>query len=374
MLKSYKYRIYPTTIQKIKLAKTFGCARFIWNKNVETFNNRSDFKSTTEYRKEYEFLKEVSAGAIQQKENDFKELKNQKFSKSRKKKIGNPKFKSKYDKQSFRLPNQKFYIKNNKIQIEKIGKVKIVIDREYIGRTMSVTVSKDKCGDYYASILVETEIEHKAKTGNSVGVDVGLKELIVTSDGLSMKNLPNNQTKIKHIQRHLSRKVKGSNRYYKIKYRFAKLNRKENRRKDWYLHNISSFLVNNYDVIVTEDLNVQGMMKNHKLAGSIGRASWTKLINQIQYKCDWYGKELIKINRFFPSSKTCNNCGTIKEDLTLKDRIFKCECGYVCDRDLNAAKNIKAVGVTTAQQSAMECNTPIGKPSKAIPNDLITYL
>ena len=376
MLISYKYRIYPTKKQEEILAKTFGCVRFVWNKNVETWNNRGTYKSSTEYRNEFEFLKEISSASVQQKEIDFKEFKSQKFNKNRKKKLGNPKFKSKYDKQSFRLPNQKFKLVGNKIQLEKIGKIKIVMDRIPTGKFMSVTVSKDLCGSYYASILSDDIVLQPVKTNNSVGIDVGIKALITTSDGLQIKNLPNNQRKIKHIQRRLAKKKKGSRKYKELKLRLAKLHRTIARKRAWLLHNISKHLVENYDLIVTEDLNVAGMMKNHKLAGSIQRASWSELFRMIEYKCKFYGKEFVKISRWFPSSKMCHKCGAIKDDLTLKDRIYNCDCGFSIDRDLNASLNIKAVGVTTAIQSVMGCKTYSKELSlkQAIPNDLTRFL
>lgn len=376
MLRSYKYRIYPNKSQQASLARTFGCVRFLWNKNVEVFNSRGEFRTSTDYRREFDFLKEVSAAAIQQKEMDFKEYKVQKFFKGRKKKLGNPSFKSRRNKQSFRLPNQKFRVTGNKIQLEKIGRVSIVIDRIFTGKPMSVTVSKDTCGDYFASILVDEVIPHKTKTKCSVGIDVGLKQLITTSDGLQIDRLRDNQAKIKSIQKGLSRKVKGSRRSKELKLRLAKLHRKQARRREWLLHNISAHLVESYDVIAVEDLNVAGMMKNHKLAGAIADASWSELVRQIEYKCNLYGKELVKIGRFFPSSKTCNSCGVIKEDLKLGDRTFTCECGHIMDRDLNASLNIKAVGVATAIQTVMGCKTYLKGQTlrQAIPSDLLSFL
>jgi len=235
-----------------------------------------------------------------------------------------------------------------KLQLEKIGKIKIVIDRKFEGKLMSVTISKDSCGDFFASILVETVIQALPKTGRAVGIDVGLKSLITTSDG----------------------------RREKVRHQLAKSYRKTARRREWLLHNISKHLVESYDVISVEDLNISGMLKNHKLAKAISDASWSELIRQLEYKSMFYGKELVKINRWFPSSKTCNSCGLIKDDLELSDRIFNCECGYSNDRDLNAALNIKAVGVTTAQQTAMGCKTYLGEQSlkQAIPNDLLRFL
>jgi putative transposase len=341
--RAYKYRIYPTEKQQAKLAKHFGCVRFVWNKYVECFKDRQKRKSVKEYRQEFEFLKEVSAAALQQKERDYIEYLSQFFNKKRKKRLGKPQFKTRKNKQSFRLPNQKFEIVGNKIHLEKIGKVQIVIDRPCDGRMLSVTVSKDRVGDYFVSVLVETEVTKLPKTGKTVGIDLGLKQLITTSDGVQIDRLRENQAKleIKHIQRRLSKKQKGSNRRNKLKKRLAKLHRKQARKRAWHLHNISRYLIDNYDTIVVEDLNVAGMMKNHKLAGAIGDASWSMLVNMLEAKSKMYGRELFKIDRFFPSSKTCNSCGIVKEHLELSERTFTCECGYEADRDLNAAKNLE---------------------------------
>lgn len=377
MLRAHKFRIYPNKSQQKQMAKTFGCVRFVWNKNVEVFRNKGEFKTSTEYRQEFEFLKEVSAAAVQQKELDFKEYKSQKFSKNRKIKIGKPKFKSRKNKQSFRLPNQKFKIAGNKIQLEKIGRVPIVIDKMFDGRTMSVTISKDLCGDYFASILVEEVILPLPKTGKSVGIDVGLKSLITTSDGLQVKRLRDSQAKLKRCQKMMSRKKNGSRRWNDLRLRVARLHRDIARRRSWLLHNVSMHIVENYDVICVEDLNVVGMMKNHKLAATIADASWGELIRQLDYKCKWYGKELVKIDRWFPSSKTCYACGKKKAVLNLSERTFVCgHCNYENDRDVNAAMNIKAVGVTAALQTVMGCKTYFsGKPLKqAIPCDLLSFL
>jgi len=358
MLKSYKYRLIPNNTQKILLGKTFGCVRFAWNKNVDTFNSYDKksnpnpiFLTSTEIRNEYEWMKEVSASAIQQKEIDFKQFKKQKFSSKRKKKIGNPSFKSKHDKQSFRLPNQKFSIENNRIRLEKIGRVKFVIDRELpLGKLMSITISKDMVGAYYASILIETDIKQLEKTGKEVGIDVGIKEFLTSSDGKVVSNpkyFRESQSKLKKAQQRLSKKKKGSNRRSKAKLKVAKIHKKVSNQRNYFLHNVSTQLVKDYDTIVIEDLNVVGMVSNRKLSKSISDASWSKFYSMLDYKCTWYGKKLIKINRFEPTSKKCSSCGWIKKDLTLKDRIFNCEvCDLSIDRDLNASLNILSVGVT----------------------------
>lgn len=341
-----------------------GCVRFVWNCNVAIFNSYDKetnltpiFKTSTELRKEYQWLKEVSAAAIQQKEMDFKEFKKQRFSNNRKKKIGNPSFKKKGNRDSFRLPNQKFKILDNKIHLEKIGKVKMIIDRELpIGKLMSVTISKNPSGQYFASILIETEKQPLPKTNKSVGVDLGLKAFIVTSDSEVVSNpryFRENQSKLKKIQQHLSRKKKGSNRRNKARLKVAKLHNKISNQRDYFLHNVTTDLVRKYDKIVIEDLDVAGMVKNHKLAKSISDASFAKFRQYLSYKCDWYGKELIVINRFEPTSKKCSCCGWIKKDLTLKDRQFNCEqCSLSMDRDLNAALNIHSVGVNAELNQA----------------------
>lgn len=363
-LKAYKFRLYPNKTQEILINKTMGCVRFFWNNQVVAFNSYNKetnplvkFKTSTEVRNEFDWMKEVSAAAIQQKEIDFKEFKKQRFSGNRKKPIGNPKFKKKGNQESFRLPNQKFKILDNKIQLEKMGKVKMVMDRVIPeGNFMSVTVSKNPSGQFYASILIETEIEHLPKKGKSVGIDVGLKEFIVTSDNDIVKNpkyFRESQSKLNTLQRHFSRKQKGSKRREKLKLKIAKIHQKITNQRDYFLHNESIKLVRNYDVIVIEDLNVSGMVKNRKLAKSISDASFSKFFSMLKYKSEWYGKELIQIGRFEPTSKTCSCCGWIKKDLSLKDRVFVCEnCGIVIDRDYNASLNIHSVGVNAELNQA----------------------
>ena len=219
MLKAFKFRIYPNKTQKILLAKTFGSVRYFWNKQVEIFNSyneetnpKPEYLTSTDIRKDLDWMKEVSAAAIQQKEIDFKEYRNQRFNKNRKKGLGNPKFKKRSNNQSYRLPNQKFKIENNKIRLEKVGWVKIVIDREIPenSKFMSVTISKNPSDDYYASVLVETQIKEFEKTGKSLGLDMGLKEFLVQSDNLIVKNpsyFRNNQAKLARLQKQFSKKA-----------------------------------------------------------------------------------------------------------------------------------------------------------------------
>jgi putative transposase len=349
---AYKYRLYPNKTQQTLLNKTMGCTRYYWNYQVATFktydketNPKPKFKTSTELRNEIKWMKEVSAAAIQQKEKDFKEYKKQLFSKSRKNKIGFPSFKKKNNRQSFRLPNQKFKIIGNKIQLEKIGYVKMVVDRELpIGKLMSVTVSKNPSGQYFASILIEIEKQYKQKTNKEVGIDLGIKTFSTQSDEIEISNpkfLSKSQAKLRRMQQHLSRKQKGSNRRNKCRLKIAKLHQKVINQRDWFLHNYSTQLINNYDRIFIEDLNVSGMVKNHC---PINDVSWSKFVSMLTYKSEWYGKEVVKVDRFFASSKTCK-CGAKNDNLKLSDRTWVCPtCGRINKRDLLAAQNILMEG------------------------------
>ena len=355
-LKAYKYRIYPTKEQEVLLNKTFGCCRFVWNKLVENFNNKENDvivnEKTLKDNPEFSFLKEVSASTLQQKRMDFVEFKKQYFNKKRKVKLGRPKFKKKSKRQSFRLPNQKFTLDQEKflVRLEKIGFVKIVLDRPIPDDVdfRSITVSKTPTGKYFVSILVQQELKSIPSSGKIVGIDLGLKDLFILSNGQVINNpkwFRKNQSKLKRAQQHLSRKKKGSNRYNKQRIKVAKIHEDITNSRTYFLHNISTALVNTFDLIVLEDLNVSGMIKNRKLSKSISDASWSSFVSMLEYKCNWYGKMLIKINRFFPSSKTCSNCGHKEDQMPLSIREWTCpSCGSVHDRDLNASINILKEG------------------------------
>lgn len=358
MIKAFKYRIYPNRSQKVILSKTFGCVRLIWNANVASFNSydkennpKPNIIQKSDLILDKPWLSEISAAAIQQKIMDFKETIKQYFSKNRKKKIGKPSFKKKGNTQSYRLPNQKFRIKGDRIRIEKIGWARMVIDRDIPdnSKMLSCTISKNTSNQYFVSIIVDCEIIKKPKTGKEVGIDLGIKKFATLSDGITIDNpkyLRENQSMISRIQRYMSRKTKGSRRWHKNRFRLAGLCNNIANRRSWFLHNLTTYLVNNYDTICIEDLNVSGMIKNHKLANSISDASFSMFRYLLEYKCNWYGKKLVVIGRFYPSSKTCSNCGWKKDNLTLSDRVFICEnCGLTIDRDANAALNIKRVGV-----------------------------
>lgn len=353
--KAYRFRIYPNSTQQTKLSKTFGCVRFVWNQLVEGFNNfKSDEpaqnKSLPDIKKEFEFLNEVSCATLQQKHRDFIELKQQFFNKSRKVKVGKPKFKKRGQNDSFRLPNQKFKMLSGKIQLEKIGKVRIVIDREIPkdAKFLSVTVKQNSCNQFFVSILVEENLKPKPTTGKTVGVDLGIKTFVVTSNNQqfeSPKFFRKNQAKLAKAQLWFSKKQKSSKRRQLQKLKVAKVHLKTTNQRKHFIHQVTNNLVKNYQRIVIEDLNVKGMVKNRKLSKSISDASFALFRSQLVYKCSWHDRDLIVVDRFFPSSKTCSGCGNKKQELSLKERIYECQsCGLSIDRDLNAAINLEIEG------------------------------
>ena len=381
MIKSHKHRIYPNLRQQELLSKTFGCTRYLWNSYVDKFNSYVEGetikdKTTTEYRKELEWMREISAAALQQKQMDFKEFKKRFFDRLKKGEIeklrksyiskrlskgleidnkklyslGKPNFKKKQDKQSYRLPNQKFSIENNKIRIEKIGWVNIKMERciPTDAKLLSVTISMNSSGKYYASINFETnEIIIKNKTGKSVGLDLGIKCFSTQSDGIEIENPKNyskNQAKLRILQKHLSRKKKGSNRYAKCRIKIAKLHDTIANKRSFFLHNYSTSLINNYDYIYIEDLDVKGMLESKLMSKFISDVSWSEFVRQLEYKADWYGKTVHKVNRYYASSKTCR-CGVKNNRLTLSDREWVCgSCGTINQRDELASQNILKEG------------------------------
>lgn len=372
ILKAFKYRLYPTIKQEVLLNKTFGCVRVVWNHNVEVFNRfdknlaeQEQPLTSTQLKQKLEWMNEVSAAALQQKEMDFKTFKKNYFSKTRKKKLGRPSFKTRDSNQSYRLPNQKFTLGDNSIRLEKIGKVKLVLDRAVpVGcKFMSVTISKNKCGQFFASVLVECEITPKPKTEKSIGLDIGIKTFLTGNDGFSVENpqfLRESQAELIKAQRHLSRKQKGSVRRKKAKLNVARLHNKIANQRKTFIHQVTAKLVNEYDFIAIEDLNVSGMVKNHKLAKSMSDASFAEFYSTLSYKAAWYGKEIVKVDRWFASSKTCSCCGWKNDNLTLSDRVFQClVCGLKKDRDLNASENIlkEALRVSSAIRTPSECQT-----------------
>lgn len=353
MLKSYKYKLNPNEEQIVLLNKHFGSIRFAYNyflnerkkeyeTNKNTINYYDNAKSLTELKKleEYSWLNEINSQSLQY---SLKCLDGayQNFFKFKK---GFPKFKSKRSKNSFSV-TQSVKLINGKLVIPKFKQpIDLILHRTFNGKIKSCTISKTPTNEYFVSILVETEHNKIPKTGKTIGIDLGLKDFVITSEGYKYKN--NRYTKtyanlLKKAQQHLSRKTKGSNRYQKQKLKVAKLHKKiANSRLD-NLHKVSTELIKKYDTIILEDLNVKGMIKNHKLSKHISDASWSKFVELLTYKAEWNDKQIVKIDRFFPSSKTCNCCGYINQNLKLDMREWTCSsCNIKLDRDLNASINI----------------------------------
>jgi len=363
ILKAYKYRIYPTTDQEVLLNKTFGCCRVVWNSCTESFNSsvnaKIEFpKSSTEIKKKFDWMSEVSAAALQQTYLNFFEFKKQFFSKTRKKKVGKPKFKSKGLRQSYSLPSHtRFNLGNNFIRLEKIGRVKVVIAGHRPpkgGDFRSVTVSKDPSGKFFVSVLVK-ELKPKPLpiTDAVVGVDVGIKTFAVLSDGTEISNpkfFSESQAELRKAQKSLSRKKKGSTRRKKARLKVALIHEKIRNQRKHFHHEVSRMIVDNYSIIGLEDLTISGMVKNRKLSKAISDVGWSQFISFLSYKAEWSGRIIQKIGKFFPSSKLCSCCGVIKKDLTLKDRSWICDCGVRISRDLNAAVNIKNEAVRLLAQ------------------------
>lgn len=357
MLKSYKYKLKPTEEQIVLLNKHFGSVRFVYNYflnerkkeyelNKNTINYYHNAKSLTELKKqdEYEWLNEINSQTLQ---HSLKSLDGayQNFFKYKK---GFPRFKSKHNRNSFTVP-QFVKLNGNKLKIPKFNEpIKVILDKKFKGVIKSCCISKTATNEYFVSILVETEHNILPKTGKTIGIDLGLKDFLITSDGYKYKNnryIKTYSKQLKKAQQHLSRKKKGSNRYKKQKLKVASIHKKITNSRIDNLHKISTNIIKNNDIIILEDLNIKGMVKNHKLAKHISDASWGKFITMLDYKANWNERKIIKIGRFFPSSKTCNCCGFIKQDIKLDVREWICpSCKTKLDRDVNAAKNILKEG------------------------------
>jgi putative transposase len=361
VIKAYKFRIYPTVKQSIFLDQNFGATRFLWNQLVNNFNNYDKpeyIKNMNEMHLKSNniWMKDVISYALQQKSNDFYNTVKQYFNKARKKKLGRIKFKKRgISNDSFRIPAQilgymkAFDFKNNKIKLPKMKPINIKYDRVFNGLVKNVTISKNKCNEYYVSVCVDEKIDHKVKTNRDIGIDLGITALITTSSGIKINNpkyFRESQAELRKAQKHFSRKVKGSKRRDKQKYKVAKIHQKVSRQRNWLYHQISNYLIDNYDSIFIEDLAVSNMIKNRKLSKAIADSSWTILTSMIEYKSKWYGKEMVKVGRFYASSKLCSNCGHKHDNMTLGMREWVCPvCHSKHDRDINAAKNIYKEGM-----------------------------
>ena len=353
MLKSYKYKLKPSEEQIVLLNKHFGSVRFAYNfflnerkkeyeTNKNTINYYDNAKSLTELKKQedYSWLNEINSQSLQ---DSLKNLETAYKNFFRFKK-GFPKFKSKHIRNSFCVP-QFVKLDNGKLKIPKFKEpIDLILSRTFTGTIKQCTISKTPTNEYFVSILVETTHSVVPKTGKSIGIDLGIKDFVITSEGYKYKNNRYTKTyakKLKENQQHLSRKTKGSNRYQKQKLKVATIYKKITNSRLDNLHKVSTELIKKYDLIVLEDLNIKGMIKNHKLSKHIADVSWSKFIELLTYKAEWNDKKIVKVDRFFPSSKTCNCCGYINQNLKLDMREWTCpSCNSKLDRDLNASINI----------------------------------
>ena len=353
--KAYKYRIYPNKEQREYFAKVFGCVRFFYNKSLsdmcEIYKSTGKNENITpaRYKKDYPFLKEVDSLALC----NAQLARNAAFKSFYKKQNNFPKYKSKRNDQSYTTNNQgsvKFSSNDRYISIPKCPRLRIKKHRNFNGEIKSITVSKTTDEKYYISLLVEENTESIKLLDNAIGLDLGIKELIIDSNGNKYKNhkyLTKSQNKLAREQRKLSLMKKGSNNRNKQRIKVARLHKIiENQRND-YLHKLSKSIIDENQIICIEDLKVKNMTRNSKLARSINDASWSRFVSMLIYKANWYGNTIVKVPTNYPSSQLCSYCN-YQNPLTkdLRVRKWTCpQCGAVHDRDINAAKNILRKGI-----------------------------
>lgn len=357
--KTYKFRLEPNGEQKVLLAKHFGSVRFVYNhflserKRQYDETHKSDnyyeqAKKLTELKNDGEhlWLKEINSQTLQ---HTLRHLEtayvnffrgNAKF----------PNFKSKKSRNSFSVP-QFVELKDGKVHFPKFKDgINVRQHRQVEGKINSATISLTTTGKYYVSLLTEQMYEPLPKSNKQVGIDLGLKDFVITSDGKTYKNnryTKKYQRKLAIAQKHLSRKQYGSNEYEKQRLKVAKIQERVANSRNDNIHKVSTDLIRKYDIICLEDLNIKGMVKNHKLAKHIQDASWGTFVTYLQYKADVNNKQIVKIDRFYPSSQTCNECGYINgkvKDLSVREWICP-QCGTIHNRDINAAKNILREGL-----------------------------
>ncbi len=350
--KSFHYRLYPNVEQQKKLAVQFGHARFVWNWGLNlrmttyqetgkgiSYNDLAGKLVELKNAPEAEWLKEADSQALQQKLQDLDRAYTNFFAKRAK----FPRFKYKRDEQSIRYP-QRFKFSTTYIYLPKVGWVKAVFHRPLEGKAKNVTVSKTKTGKYFASIQCEVEMPDPVPINGEIGIDLGLKSFLVTSDGEKIdhpKHLQKAEKRLIRLQRQLSRRVKGSKCREKARVRLARQHEKVANQREDFLHKASRSLVDCFGFIGMEDLNVRGMVRNHCLAKSISSTGWGMFRGMLEYKARWHGTWVEQVDRFYPSSKICHVCGHALPDLSLDIREWDCPaCHTHHDRDQNAAINI----------------------------------
>ncbi len=376
-LRGFKYRFFPTSAQRLELAQTFGCTRYIYDwalalrtnsyyqDNVPlTYTDTSNALTKLKKDPEKPWLKEVSSVPLQQGLRNLNTAFNNFFAGRSK----YPRFKKKNNRQSAHYAPNAFKWEDGKLTLAKMSQpLKIRWSRYFTGKPKSVTISKDPSNRYFVSFLVEEELEQWEPGKEEIGIDLGIKDIVVCSNGFASgnpKNYQKYQARLKTLQRRLAKKKKGSNNRYKARLKVAKLNAKiADCRKDClgarslgrgarpgshrFLHKLSSKLVSESQAIYTETLAVKNMMANHKLAKAIADCGWGEFLRQLEYKCKWHGRQLGAIDRWFPSTKRCHSCGYILENLPLSVREWTCpNCSNLNLRDYNSSLNILAVGQT----------------------------
>ncbi len=366
ILKAYKYRIYPNKQQTELINKTIGCCRFVYNhylaQRIELYKTEQKSMTynvcandLTNLKKQYKWLRDVDSISLQQSLKDL-DLAYQNFFrrvKNGEKEVGFPKFKSKKNpKQSYRTQNvnNNISITNNKIKIPKLGYVKFSNSRSFEGKINSCTISKTSTGKYFVSVLVTEDIQELPQNNNAIGFDLGIADYLITSDGEVVNNpkiLKQYEDKIIKLQRQLAHKKKGSNRYKKQSKKIAKVHERIRNIRTDFLQKLSTQIIKENQLIISENLNVKGMVQNHKLAKAISDVSWNEFCRMVEYKSIWHDKIYHKIDRFYASSQTCNVCGyknTDTKDLNVRQWICP-ECNANHQRDVNAAVNILNQGL-----------------------------
>ena len=365
MIKAYKYKLKPNSTQEIAINQFLGSARFIYNwglnRKSEQYKLNGSSPNYNALAKEltllkqtegYTWLQDVPIDALQQ---SLRNLENA-FTKFFREHKGYPKFKSKKDNYaSYKvIKSVHFDFTNWKVKLPKLGWVKICKNHTFNQlncKQGTVTVTKDCCGTYWCSVVIDDMQDKPSKAKmvetTAVGIDLGIKDFAILSDGIKFSNpkyYESSQKKLAKLQKKFAKSKKDSNRHEQLRIKIAKLYRSITNQRNNMLHNLSTYLVNSYDNICLEDLNIEGMMKNHHLAKSIQSVSWSTFVNMLNYKSEHKGKNIIFIGRYEPSSKLCHTCGYINKDLTLKDREWVCPiCGEHHDRDVNAAINIRHI-------------------------------
>lgn len=357
--RAYKERFYPTPEQAVLLAQSFGCTRFVWNNTLayrtEAYRQRGESVSHAAAEKrlvalkaDYPWLKDVSSVILQQTLRDQKAAFDNFF--NPKLKARYPRFKRKDGRQSIRLTKAAFRYRDGEITIAKTtAPLPIRWSRALPSAPSSITISRDRAGRYFISCLCEFEPETLPVTPKRVGIDLGLTDLFITSEGMKSGNpryLKRYEAKLAYLQRRLSKKQKGSRNRHKLRQKVARLHaRIADCRRD-AIHKATRTLINENQVLCVESLNIVGMLKNRSLAKAISDAGWGEFVRQLEYKAAWAGRQLVKVSQWLPSSKRCHGCGHQVEKLPLSRRHWHCErCGQAIDRDINAARNIRTAGL-----------------------------